>query len=156
MTRMKTILIIVFLTLVFCSTGFSQTKLPVEFKVEKQSMCTPMSLLEDVLFTHYYISKPVNVKFDGSLLNICFDDGATLVRKSVIEVKRNAEYEDQNLAQETILYTDKTNASDTISLVIDHSIGFVQLIVPAKNSKGENIGYTSYKKFGKEDQLASR
>lgn len=153
---MKTILSIAFLTLIFCSSGFSETKLPVEFRVEKQSMCTPMSSLEDVVFTNYYISRPVNIKFDGSLLNICYENGVTFEKKNVTEVKRTAEYEDNSLSAETILYTDKSNASDTISLVIDHSIGFVQLIVPAKNSKGENIGYTSYKKFGKEDQLASR
>jgi len=153
---MRTIIFIAFFTLAFCSTGFSQTKLPVEFKVEKQSMCTPMSLLEDVLFTNYYVTRPVKVKFDGSLLNICYDNGATVVKKSVTEVKHNTEYEDQTLAQETILYTDKLNSSDTISLVIDHSIGYVQLIIPAKNSKGENIGYTSFKKFVKDDQLASR
>jgi hypothetical protein len=154
--EMKTNLIIAFFSLMFCTTGFSQAKLPVEFRVEKQSMCTPMGLLEDVIFTNYYISKPVKVKFDGSFLNICFDNGAAFVKKNVTEVKRNAEYENHNLAFETILYTDKANASDTISLVIDHSIGFVQLIVPVKNSKGENIGYTSYKKFEKEDQLASQ
>lgn len=153
---MKAIIFIAIFILTLVSTAFSQTKLPVAFRVEKQAMSTPMGLLEDVLFTNYYFSKPVNVKFDGSLLNISYDNGASYLKKNVTEVKRNAEYDDDNLALETIFYTDKTNAADTISLVIDHSIGYVQVIVPAKNSKGENIGYTSYKKFGKDDQLASR
>jgi len=153
---MRTIIIIAFFTLVFCSSGFSQTKLPVAFRVEKQSMSTPMSLLEEVFFANYYFSRPVNIKFDGTLLTVCYDNGATFVKKNVSEVNRSAEYEENNLAQETILYTDKANASDTVSLVIDHSIGYVQIIVPTKNSKGENIGYTSFKKFAKDDQLASK
>jgi hypothetical protein len=151
---MRTIIFIAILILVFCSTAFSQKKLPVEFRVEKQAMSTPMTALDEVLFTNYYFSKPINIKFDGSLLNMYFDNGATFVKKNVTEVKRNSEFEDNRLATETILYTDIKNASDTISLVVDHTVGYVQIILPTKNSKGEYVGYTSYCKFAKDNELA--
>jgi hypothetical protein len=146
---MKTIKLIALFSLLFCLNGFSQAKLPINFRVEKQAMSTPMSLLEDILFTNYYITKPVNIKFDGSLLNMYFDNGATYVKTNVTEVNRKAEYEGNQLALQTILYTDTKNASDTISLVVDYSIGYVQIVLPAKNSKGEYIGYTCYKNFDK-------
>jgi len=117
-------------------------------------MSTPMTELEDIIFTNYYFSRPVNVKFDGSLLNMYFDNGETFIKKNVTEVNRDAEYEDGNLILETILYTDNTNVSDTISFVVDYSIGYVQVILPTKNSKGDNIGHTSYKKFVKGNELA--
>jgi len=135
---------------------FSQTKLPLVYRVEKQAMSTPMSLLEDMFFTHYYDTKPVNINFNGSLLNLYYDNGTSFVKKNVTEVNRNAEYENNALTIETILYTDNSNASDTISLVIDHSVGYVQLVLPTKNSKGEYIGYTCYKKFMKGDELAMK
>jgi hypothetical protein len=151
---MRTIISIAFFTFFISSIGFSQTKLTVQFRVEKQSMSTPMTALEEVLFMNYFYVKPVNIKFDGSLLNVYYDNGATVVKKSVTEVNRNKEYEDNNLTLETILYTDNNNVSDTISYVIDHSVGYVQIILPAKNSKGDSVGYTSYLKFVKGDELA--
>jgi hypothetical protein len=153
---MRTIKLIAFFTLVFCSIGYSQTKLPVNFRVEKQAMSTPMSLLEDVIFVHSYEAKPVNINFDGSLLNMYYDNGVTYTRKNVTEVNHDEEFENNNLALETILYTDNENVSDTISLVVDYTIGYVQIILPTKNSKGDNIGYTSFKKFVKGDELALR
>jgi hypothetical protein len=152
---MRTIKLIALFTFLFCSIGFSQTKLPVEFKVDKQAMSTPMSSLEDMFFGNSYYSKPINISFNGSLLNMYFDNGATFTKKNVTEVNRNKEFDNEILASETILYTDNNNATDTISFVVDYSVGYVQLILPTKNSKGENIGYTSYKKFVKEDVLAS-
>jgi len=151
---MKTINLIALLTLITCSVGFSQTKLPVKFRVDKQAMSTPMSSLEDMFFINPYYAKPVNINFDGSLLSMYFDNGSSFVKKNVTEVDRDMEFEKDNLTLETILYTDNQNASDTISFVVDHSVGYVQIILPTKNSKGENIGYTSYKKFIGEDDLA--
>jgi len=146
---MKTIKLIALFTFLFCLNGFSQAKLPVAFRVDKQSMSTPMSSVEDMFFSNYYYSKPVNIKFDGSVLNMYYDNGASFNKKNVTEVNRNAEYEDNNLRLETILYTANDNISDTISLVVDFSVGYVQIILPAKNSKGEYVGYTSYKNFDK-------
>jgi hypothetical protein len=151
---LRTIKLIVLFTLCFCLRGFSQTKLPVEFRVEKQAMSTPMSTLEDMFFINYYYAKPVNIKFNGSVLNMYYDNGATIAKKNVTEVNRDAEYEDNNLVLETILYTDNANVSDTISFVVDHAVGYIQITIPTKNTKGEYIGYTSYKKFAKEDELA--
>jgi len=146
---MRTIKLIAILTLFFCSTGYSQIKLPLEFRVEKQAMSTPMSLLDEMFFMNYYFSKPVNIKFDGSLLNMYFDNGASFAKKNVTEVNRNAEYENNSVILETILFTDNANVSDTISLVIDYSVGYIQIVLPTKNSKGEYVGYTSYKNFDK-------
>jgi hypothetical protein len=129
--------------------GFSQTKLPVVFRVEKQAMSTPMSSLEEMFFMNYYYSKPVNVKFDGALLSMYFDNGATYAKKNVTEVNRSSEFEDNNLVMETILFTDNANVSDTISLIVDYSVGYVQLVLPTKNSKGDYVGYTSFKNFDK-------
>lgn len=151
---MKTLKLVALFTFFICSIGFAQTKLPVEIRVEKQSMSTPMSAVEDIFFMNYYMAKPVNIKFDGSILNMYFDNGASFSKRNVTEIDRNAEYENDKLAIETILYTDNANVSDTISLVVDHSIGYVQLVLPTKNSKGDYIGYTSYKKFVTDNQLA--
>lgn len=153
---MKTIKLIAFFSLCFCTIGFSQVKFPVKFRVEKQAMSTPMSSLEDMFFANPYNSKPVNINFDGSVLNMFYDNGATFVKKNVTEVNRNIEYDGDALSLATILYTDNTNVSDTISFVVDYSVGYVQLVLPTKNSKGENIGYTSYKKYTKEDALAMK
>jgi len=108
-----------------------------------------MSTLEEMFFGDLYYSKPVNVKFDGTILNMNFDNGVSFVKKNVTEVNRNAEYENGSIISETILYTDKTNASDTISLVVDYFAGCVQVVLPTRNSKGEYVGYTSYKNFDK-------
>jgi hypothetical protein len=150
----RTVTLIAILSFILCSVGFSQTKISVDFRVEKQAMSTPMSVLEDMFFVHYYDTKPVNVEFNGSLLNMYYDNGATFVKKNVTEVGRNAEYEGNNLTLETILFTDNNNVSDTISLVVDHAVGYVQIVLPTKNSKGAYIGYTSFKKFAKGDDLA--
>ncbi len=156
---MKTIKLIVLLTLVFCLNGFSQTKFPIQFRVEKQAMSTPMTTLEEVFFMNYYVTKPVNVKFDGSVLNMYYDNGTTFVKKNLTKISRNEEHEGGALKMETILFTDNNNISDTISFVVDYEVGYVQVIMPTKNSKGEYVGYTSYQEFDKnlitENRLAS-
>ena len=146
---MRTIKLIILLTLFFCLNAFSQAKLPLQFRVEKQSMSTPMTTLDDMFFMNYYYAKPINIKFDGSILNMVYDNGATFIKKNVVEVKHSTEHENNTLVSETTLYTDKENASDTISFVIDYNAGFVQIVLPTKNSQGEYIGYTSYKNFDK-------
>jgi hypothetical protein len=151
---MKTIKLIALFSFLFCLNGFSQAKLPINFKVEKQSMSTPMSSLEEMAFGNAYYTKPINVKFDGSILNMYYDNGTSYIKKNVTEVNRNAEYENNELVLETILYTDNNNVSDTISLVVDHYADCIQIILPTKNSKGEYVGYTSYKKFVSDGELA--
>jgi len=123
--------------------------MPINFRVEKQSMSTPMSTLEEMFLGNSYYAKPVNVKFDGSILNMYYDNGASFVKKNVTELKRNTEYEDGAITLETILFTDNNNSSDTISFVVDYYVGYVQIVLPTKNSKGEYVGYTSYQKFDK-------
>ncbi len=153
---MKALKLIAILTLLFTLNGFSQT--PIKFRTEKQAMSTPMTTLDEMFFMNYYIAKPVNVNFDGAVLKMTYDNGAVLSTRNVTEVNRNSEYENNNLVIETILYTDNSNASDTITLVLDHAVGYVQVAVPTKNSKGEYVGYTSYKqldsKLVKETRLA--
>jgi hypothetical protein len=150
----RTIKLIVLFTLVFSLKGISQIQFPVEFRVEKQAMSTPMSSLEDMFFINYYYTKPVNIKFNGSILNMYYDNGSTFVKKNVTEVNCNAAYENNKLVSETILYTDNENVLDTISFIADYNVGYVQIILPTKNSKGEYLGYTSFRKFTKENALA--
>ena len=149
------ILILTFLfTSLFYLNGFSQSNLPITFRVEKQAMSTPMSSLDEIFFMNYYYAKPINIKFDGSLLKMNFDNGATFVSKNVTEVDRNIEFEENKKTMETILYTDINNASDTISLVIDYNVGYVQIVLPTKNSKDEYVGYTSYRHFVNFNEIA--
>jgi hypothetical protein len=151
---MKSIKLVILFTVLFCLSGFSQTKLSIAFRVEKQAMSTPMSSLEDAFFSNYYTSRPVNIKFDGTLLSMYYDNGSTFIKKYVTEINHQTEYEDDAMTLETILYVDNSNVSDTISYVVDHTVGCVQIILPTTNSKGEYVGYTCYKKFVKENQLA--
>ncbi|HPS12368.1 MAG TPA: hypothetical protein PLB87_03770 [Prolixibacteraceae bacterium] len=153
---MKSIKLFLLLTIIFCLKGYSQTNLPIKFRVEKQAMSTPMSSLDEAFFSNYYYSKPMNVKFDGTTLDLYFDNGMTFAKKQVTEVRRNAESENNEVTLETILYVDNSNVSDTISYIVDHTASCVQIILPSKNSKGEYVGYTCYKQFIKENQLASR
>ena len=151
---MRTIKLIVLFTVVFCLNGFSQTKFPIKFRAEKQAMSTPMTLMEDVIFTNYYYAKPVNIKFDESLLNMCYDDGSTFIKKNVTEVKHDKEYDDGSLMLETFQYTDNNNTSDTISYVIDYLAEYIQIVLPTTNSEGKYIGYTAYRKFITDGELA--
>jgi hypothetical protein len=153
---MRTIKLIGLLTVFIGLHAVSQAKLPIEFRAEKQAMSTPMSSLDEVIFVNYYYAKPVNIKFDGTVLLMNYDNGSTFVKKNVTEVNRDKEYDHDKLISETILYTDNTNVSDTISFMIDYNAGYVQIALPTKNSKGEYIGYTSYRKFAKENELAMK
>jgi len=151
---MKTTIIIGLIMVVLGLNGFSQTRLPIQFRVEKQAMSTPMSPIDEMFFSNFYYAKPVNIKFDGKFLNMFYDNGTSFAKKNVNEVNRDSLMDDGKLISETILYTDNENASDTISFSVDYNAGFVQITTPAKNSKGESIGYTSYRKFVKENELA--
>jgi hypothetical protein len=152
--KMKALRITILFVLFFGLQGFSQVKLPIQFRVEKQSMSTPMSVLEDVLFANTFYTKPVNVHFDGFRLNLTYDNGATYVKKELVKVTKEEQFEDNMLAMETFIYTDSSNPSDTILFVVDHNVGYYQVILPSKNSKGEYYGYSSFKKFINEDNLA--
>ena len=137
------------------SAAVASAKLPVSFRVEKQAMSTPMSTLNDVFFSHYYQSRPVTVTLTGSDLNMVYDNGSACLKMKLNEVSRQLVNEDDETSQEIIRYVNAANPTDTISYVKDLQIGYFQVIIPAKNSKGEYIGYTSYKYFDKENSLAS-
>lgn len=151
---MKYFSFIILFTIALSIKGYSQVKFPIEYRVEKQSMSTPMTILEDALFVRSYFTRPVNVKFDGNILDMHYDNGQTFTRKSVTKVNQEAEYEDGALSLEAYYYTDNNNVSDTIMFVVDYSVGYVQVVLPTKNSKGEKIGYTSYRKFVDDVELA--
>ena len=151
---MRFFLFIIILSFFLNINGFSQVQLPIEYRIEKQSMSTPMSVVEDIFFTSSYYTRPVNVKFDGAVLNLVYDNGATFTKRNVTKVNHEKEFEHAALSLETYYYTDNNNLSDTILMVIDYQVGYIQMILPTKNSKGEYIGYTSYRKFVKNDELA--
>ena len=147
-------LIIFFITIIFLN-GFTQDIFPVQYRLEKQSMSTPMSPIEDIFFGNSYYTKPINVKFDGAILNMYYDNGATFVNKELTKVKTDSEYEDNILLMETFIYTDNSNPSDTILFVVDYEVSYMQVILTTKNSMGEKIGYTSYRAFVEEEKLAA-
>jgi hypothetical protein len=151
---MKALKITILFALLFSLNGFSQNSLSVSLRVEKQAMSTPMTELEEVFFMNYYYARPMNIKFNGSLLNMYYDNGATFAKKEVEQVERFEEYDGSKLAMETFLYVDKQNPSDTISLIVDYNVKYIQVVLPTKNSKGEYIGYTSYRQFVNEEGLA--
>jgi hypothetical protein len=147
--------VLTILALIVCSLeGYSQIRFPLEYRVEKQAMCTPMELLEDVLFRHPYYAKPVNIHFDGEQLKMNYDEGTAHLSKKINKVHYESEFEDDKLALEKIYYCDQEISTDTFLLVVDYNVGYVQFIVPTKDSTGENIGYTSYRKFVKTNELA--
>ena len=151
---MKYLGLVLLVIVTFSLKGFSQVKFPIEYRVEKQSMSTPMTILEDALFLRSYFTRPVNIKFDGTRLNMVYDNGETCLKKDLTRVNREEEYEDNELSIERFYFTDNSNVSDTLMFVVDYEVGYVQFILPAKNSKGEKLGYTSYRKFVKEEDLA--
>jgi hypothetical protein len=76
--------------------------------------------------------------------------------KEVTKVDYIREEYKGELEYERILFTDNENPKDTISLVVDHLVNCYNIIVPEKNSKGENIGYKSYRHFVEEEKLVLR
>jgi hypothetical protein len=152
---MKRVKIIMLAVILLGTFQFAQAKFPIEFRVEKQAMSTPMSPMEDMFFSYYYFIKPVNISFNGNQLNMYYDNGTTFVKKEVTEVGHETEYDGNKPTLEIFRYTDNENASDTISYIVNYIVNDVQIVLPTKNSKGEYIGYTSYRKFNKDSQLAS-
>ena len=151
---MRTITLIILATLVITMRANAQIKFPLEFRVEKQSMSTPMTDLDEILFVRSYYSRPINIKFEGTHLNMFYDNGEIFTKKSLTAVKHEMEYDDNKLALERYIYTDVKNPSDNILFVVDYNVGYVQVILTTKNSKGENIGYTSYQQFISINDLA--
>nr|HPR31817.1 hypothetical protein [Prolixibacteraceae bacterium] len=98
---MKAAQFIVLFFLLLSLEGFSQ-EFSVHFQVEKQSMSTPMSEIEDAFFLTYYYTKPLNVQFDGTVLNMYYENGATFRKINVSEINREETYEDGKLIMHTI------------------------------------------------------
>jgi hypothetical protein len=144
------------LFLLLVTAGTVNATLPVQFRTEKQAMSTPMSVLEEMLFTNYFYTKPVNVSFDGIRLNLFYDNGKSFATKDLTKVEEQKLTDDEQLVQNITYYVDNKNANDTITYVVDHVAGYVQLVLPTTNSKGEYIGYTSYRQFINVDQVASK
>lgn len=148
--------LIILFTILFAFEGYSQDIFPVKYRIEKQAMSTPMSILEEVFFNSSYYTKPINVNFDGKQLHMYYDNNATFIKKQVAEVESNADFDEDNEIIKRRYFTFNDNTSDTLMFVIDYEINYVQVILPTKNSKGENIGYTSYKNFMEIEKLAMK
>ncbi|MDA3930883.1 MAG: hypothetical protein PF541_18190 [Prolixibacteraceae bacterium] len=153
---MKVFKLIIVLIVLFNCKGFAQEVFPVQFKVEKQAMSTPMSVMEEMFFNSAYYARPINIQFDGVQLNMFYDNNRIVKKENVTQVESNADFDDDQDVTKRFYYTIDNNVSDTIMLVVDYEIPYVQLVVPAKNSNGEKIGYTSYQKFVKYEELALR
>ncbi len=141
-------------TILFSSSGYSEDVLPVKYKIDKQAMSTPMTNLEEIFFNSSYYSRPINVTFDGEQLHMYYDNNVTFIKKQVIEVESNADFDEDEKIINRRFYTFNDNKSDTLMFLIDSEINYVQVVLPAKNSKGEKIGYTSYKKYMNIEELA--
>ena len=152
---MKILKLIVLFVTVLSLNGYAQVQLPVKYRVENQSMSTPMTNLEDIFFDSPYSTRPVNVQFDGSLLNMTYDNGSSFAKINVTKVRTEREVEDGVIVAERNIYVDNTNVSDTLLFVVDYNVGYFQMIVPTKNSKGDYWGYTSYRTFVPANELAS-
>lgn len=151
---MRAVILTSFIVFLFASTNMAQVKFPVEFKVEKQAMSTPMSDFEDIVFLHSYYICPLNINFNGKELVIKYENGTTYTNKEVTLVDHEKEYDNNNLIMETYTYTDNSNSSDNIFFVVDYGVGYVQIILTAKNSNGESIGFTSYKQYIENNKIA--
>lgn len=134
--------------------GQAQDLLPVEYRVTKQSMSIPLTPIREAVFIHRYAEKPLNVKFDGSLLSMKYDDQKVFKHETVSKVDEYIENSNGKLLYEQYFYTLNSNTSDTISLVIDHEIPYIQLILPSKDSRGVKTGYKSYRIFSNLKELA--
>ena len=84
-----------------------------------------------------------------------YDNGSTLTKINVTKVRTEKEVEDGVIVAERNIYVDNANVSDTLLFVVDYNVGYFQMIVPTKNSKGDYWGYTSYRKFVPANELAS-
>lgn len=146
----KLFILFIFVT----SASFAQDLLPIKYRVEKQSMSIPMSDLEETYFESGYYSKPITVDFDGVVLNMFYDNQSTFIKKAVTEVQSNADFDEDEEFIKRHYYTMNDNVQDTIMFVVDYEISYVQLVLPTKNSKGEKVGYTSYKKYLGKEELA--
>lgn len=124
------------------------SQLPIKFRVDEQSMSTPMSSVEDIFFSHYYYTKPVNINFNGNILNMYYDNNYSFYKNNLIKVG-----EDISTSQEKYYFVPNNNNSDTIIYIVDYEVKYVQFILPTKKPNGEYIGYTSYRKFIKDESL---
>lgn len=151
---MKTLITILLFTLLFNLKGYSQREFSLDYRVEKQAMSTPMTEVDEIFFMNYYYAKPVNVTFDGATLHLFYDNKATFTKRELTEVDSEVEKEDNRVIMETFVYTDNNNPTDTVLVILDHEVGYVQVVLPTKNSKGEYVGYTSYRQFIEKSNLA--
>ena len=151
---MKSFKLLIIFSLLFCLNGFSQSIRPLSYRVEKIAMSTPMTTLDEMFFMNYFHAKPVNYNFDDKDLKMTKDKSRIMKNKEVTEVSREEDTDDGQILMETILFVDNALTTDTITFVMDYEVGYVQLVLPTKNSSGENIGYTSYRQFIDQAQLA--
>lgn len=150
---MKTLKLFTLLIIISSINGFAQEMFPVNYRVEKQSMSTPMTSFEEMFFGRSYYTKPVNVNFDGEQLKMAYDNGATFINKNVTKVDNTADIYDGELVLETLIYIDNENKSDTILFIVDYEVAYLQVVLTTKNSSGENIGYTSFRTFVSPEDL---
>lgn len=141
---MKKIIQILILLL---SINISSAQLPIKFKVDKQSMSTPMTPIYDIFFGASYHTRPVNISFDGEILNMFYDNGSTFKKLNLILIDKNDFRDDGVVEYERFIYVDKNNMSDTIIHEIGYLVGYTKIILPTKSKSGEYVGYTSYTEY---------
>ncbi|MCF8359705.1 MAG: hypothetical protein K9H26_13165 [Prolixibacteraceae bacterium] len=151
---MKILKLTLLLTVIFSLNSMAQNIFPVKFRVEKQSMSTPMTPLYDAFFMHSYSARPVNIEFDGESLNMYYDNHVSFLKQEVTPVNKESETWNNDIITEKYYFTLSSNPTDTVMFVVDYEVPYLQVVLPAKNSKGDYIGYTSFKQFIDNEKLA--
>ena len=127
--------------------SFSQSYFPVKYRIEKQSISTPMTPLYDVFFDNYFYIKPVNIYLNDSVLNILYDNEKVHISKKLTKIDYIRKEYNNELEYEYFFFIDNDILKDTILFIVDHLVDSYNIIFPVKNSKNKNIGYKSYRYF---------
>lgn len=80
---MKTLITLLFAT--FSLLCFSQTELPIKFKVNEEADVWIGRAWD---FSYTPLKYPINVSFDGKILNMVYDDGKSFWNIDIISYER--------------------------------------------------------------------
>ncbi|MCK9417152.1 hypothetical protein M0Q97_10900 [Candidatus Dojkabacteria bacterium] len=150
---------LLFLLFMISFIGLSQVNVPIKFRTTEQCATTPDEEDNELYFFDYWLSKPITVNFNGSVLNMYTDKGVTYLKKNIKTFDKKTDYDNSNninLEKWTLVASsDSISRYDTIQIIIDYRFKYIQyqIILPTKDVYGEN--YTSFRKFSS-DELASK
>lgn len=148
---------LLFLLFMISFIGLSQVNIPIKFRTTEQSVTTLDDEDNELYFFNYWSSKPITVNFNGYVLYMYTDKGATYLKKDIKSVDKKIDYDNSNNVNfekwTLIAKSDSVSRYDTMQIIIDYRYKYIQyqVILPTKDKYGEN--YTSFRKFSS-DELA--